>query len=285
MQARGDLGVCVCNQQPPCLSLVFMLNEELIRYNISIQSHINSILIHFDYFRGMKISTVFTASCLLFLVFSNTSYSQIKAAKADSMMLQESVMVTVEENFGPGANNIAGALAMIERKYQPFDNQGRTFAILDAYGYKMSDGRMHISMHISSEKAGGAQLLLTSSGKVLWNCKIYPKKDGTKTAGNKSLNIYIERENEKDKFYTVDGSGNPASIFNCKWNETKASLNDYWKDNTIKEFIFIYSACGCPVHVKFLRKGNKTLFQSGDNVIFPDDSGVLTVIHHLMGWQ
>lgn len=199
-------------------------------------------------------------------------------------MLQESMMVTIEEYFGPTALTIADALFMIERKYAPFDNQGRTFAILDAYGNKLPDGRMHISMHISSEKVGGAQLILSSTGKVLWNCKIYPKKDGTKVAAQKQLNIYIERENEKDKYYTVDGSGNPATIFNCKLNETKVSVNDYWKDNTIKEFIFVYSACGCPVHVKFLRKGNKTVFQSGDNVIFPDDAPVLSVIHKLMAW-
>ncbi|MCX6275799.1 MAG: hypothetical protein NTV09_11400 [Bacteroidetes bacterium] len=231
----------------------------------------------------MKITLLGSFALILF-ISTNTSFAQSHPAKVDSMMLQESVMVTVEENFGPTALTIADALFLIERKYSPFDNQGRTFAILDAYGNKLPDGRMHISMHISSEKAGGAQLILSSTGKVLWNCKIYPKKDGTKVAAQKQLNIYIERENEKDKYYTVDGSGNPATIFNCKLNETKASVNDYWKDNTVKEFIFIYSACGCPVHVKFLRKGNKTVFQSGDNVIFPDDSAVLAVIRRLMAW-
>ena len=204
--------------------------------------------------------------------------------KIDSMMLQESVVVTIEENFGPGVNTIADALQHIERKYQAFDNQGRTFAILDAFGNNMPDGRMHISMHISAEKAGGAQLVLKTSGKTLWNCRIYPKADGTKTADQKQLMIYIERENEKDKYYTVDGSGNPASIFDCKLDETKQSLNDYWKNNTIKEFIFIYSACGCPVHVKFLRTGFKSIFQSGDHVIFPDDPEVLEVIRKLMAW-
>ncbi len=225
---------------------------------------------------------------LLLAFFVSFSFSAMKAqqpgAKPDSMMLQESVMVTIEENFGPAVKSIADALTHIERKYQPFDGQGRTFAILDAFGNKMPDGRMHISMHISSEKAGGAQLVLASTGKVLWNSKIYPKADGTKVAAQKQLNIYIERENEKDKFYTIDGSGNPANIFSCKLNETKASVNDYWKNNTVKEFIFIYSACGCPVHVKFLRKGNTSVYQSGDNVIFPDDSGVLSMIHKLMAW-
>lgn len=218
------------------------------------------------------------------LINAKAAEARYLDAKADSMMLQESVMVTIEENFGPSVRTIADALAMIERKYTPFDNQGRTFAILDAFGNKLPDGRMHISMHISSEKVGGGQLILSSTGRVLWNSKIYPKKDGTKVAAQKQLNIYIERENEKDKYYTVDGSGNPATIFNCKLNETKVPVNDYWKDNTVKEFIFIYSACGCPVHVKFLRSGNKSIFQSGDNVIFPDDSAVLAVIRRLMAW-
>jgi hypothetical protein len=232
----------------------------------------------------MKIMTVITSLLMLLLLPSSSCYSQIKAAKQDSMMLQESVMVTIEENFGSGVNTIADALKMVERRYQPFDHQGRTFAILDAYGNKMPDGRMHISMHISSEKAGDAQLIFQPTGKILWNTKIYPKKDGTKVAAEKQFMIYIGRENEKDKYYTVDGSGNPETIFNCKLDETKVPVNDYWKNNTVKEFIFIYSACGCPVHAKFLRNGNKSVFQSGDNVIFPDDPGVLAVIHKLMAW-
>lgn len=231
----------------------------------------------------MKILSILSMAGIL-TVFTSTVTSAQTKVKPDSMMLQESVMVTVEENFGSGIHTIGEALKLIERKYQPFDNQGRTFAILDAYGEKLPDGRMHISMHISSEKVGGAQMVLTTTGKVLWNAKIYPKKDGTKVAGEKQFMIYIERDNEKDKYYTVNGSGNPATIFDCLLDETKVPVSTYWKNNSVKEFIFIYSACGCPVHVKFLRNGNKSIFQSGDNVIFPDDPGVLTVIHKLMGW-
>jgi hypothetical protein len=231
----------------------------------------------------MKIISALASVLLIQLAFPLLSVGQNKMKK-DSMMLQESVMVTIEENFGPEVKTIADALQKIERKYEPFDKQGRTFAILDAYGNKLPDGRMHISMHISSEKAGGAQLVMKTTGKVIWNCTIYPKKDGTKIAAEKQLMIYIERENEKDKYYTVNGSGNPASIFDCTLDETKQPLNDYWKNNTVKEFIFIYSACGCPVHVKFLRMGFKSIFQSGDNVIFPDDPGVLSVLHKLMAW-
>jgi len=228
----------------------------------------------------MKISQV----VLHLILIASPLFLVAQSVKQDSMMLQESVMVTIEENFGPEVKTIAEALSKIERKYQPFDKQGRTFAILDAFGNKMSDGRMHISMHISSEKAGGAQLALKTTGKIIWDCRIYPKKDGTKIAGEKQFMIYIERENEKDKYYTVDGSGNPASIFDCKLDETKQPLNDYWKNNTVKEFIFVYSACGCPVHVKFLRMGFTSIYQGGDTVIFPDDPGVLAVIRRLMAF-
>ena len=231
----------------------------------------------------MKTITALAYVMLFLAAFPLVSAGQNKMKK-DSMILQESVMVTIEENFGSDVKKIADALQKIERKYEPFDKQGRTFAILDAYGNKMPDGRMHISMHISSEKAGVGQLVLKTTGKVIWDCRIYPKKDGSKVAAEKQLMIYIERDNEKDKFYTVNGSGNPASIFDCKLDETKQPVNDYWKNNTVKEFIFIYSACGCPVHVKFLRMGFKSIFQSGDNVIFPDDPGVLSVLHKLMAW-
>ena len=128
-------------------------------------------------------------------------------------------------------------------------------------------------------------MVLKSTGKVIWNCRIYPKKDGTKIAGEKQLMIYIERENEKDKYYTVDGSGNPATIFDCKLDETKRSLNDFWKNNTIKEFIFIYSACGCPVKVMAMRVGDKTTRTRSLPVIFPDDPAVVAVIKKIMRWE
>jgi hypothetical protein len=229
----------------------------------------------------MKFLPAALSFLFLLLSFPDNSFSQ-PTLKADSMMVQESLMVTIEEHFGPGVESIADALARIERKYMAYDKQGRTFAILDAFGNKMPDGRMHISMHISAEKAGYAELVISTTGKVIWSCSIHPRRDGTRTAGTKQLNIYIERENEKDKYYTVDGSGNPATIFNCRLDETKESVNDYWKNNTVKEFIFIYSACGCPVHAKFLRQGNRSVFQSGDAVIFPDDSEVLVMLRKLM---
>src|SRR5207253_7679589 len=61
---------------------------------------------------------------------------------------------------------------LVERRYQPDDGQGRTFAVLDAYGEPTPDGKVHMSMHVSSEKPGGAQLVFKKTGEVLWRAKI-----------------------------------------------------------------------------------------------------------------
>src|ERR1041384_4134939 len=81
------------------------------------------------------------------------------ATELVTMDVAKAVMVTVELDFGPKTPTIAEALNQVERRYQPDDGQGRTFAVLDAYGEKLPDGKLHMSMHVSSEKPGGAQLI------------------------------------------------------------------------------------------------------------------------------
>ena len=56
------------------------------------------------------------------------------------MDVAKAVMVTAELDFGPKIPTIAEALTQIERRYQPEDGQGRTFAVLDAYGEPTPDG-------------------------------------------------------------------------------------------------------------------------------------------------
>ena len=60
------------------------------------------------------------------------------------MEVAKAVMVTAELDFGPKVPSIAEALNQIERRYQPDDGQGRTFAVLDAYGEPTPDGKLHI---------------------------------------------------------------------------------------------------------------------------------------------
>ncbi|MGF2076130.1 hypothetical protein, partial [Enterococcus casseliflavus] len=71
-----------------------------------------------------------------------------------TMEVAQAIMVTVELDFGPKPPSIAEALKDIERRYEPADGRGRTFAILDAYGEPIADGKLHMSMHVSSEKPG-----------------------------------------------------------------------------------------------------------------------------------
>ncbi len=229
----------------------------------------------------MKLNQAIT---ILFIFIFNSTYPQQKNVPLDSMDIEESVMVTIEENFGPGVNTIEAALNLVERKYQPYDNVGRTFAILDAFGEKMPDGKIHLSMHISSEKAGFGQLILKTNKKKVWNCKILRKKtDGRKEAKPKALTIYVEQTGaDKGKYLTADGSTNPADIFVCKIKENGKVIGDYWKDGSVLEFIFIYSACGCPVHAKFMRHGNRSVIQNNNSVIFPDDPGIIPILRNLM---
>src|SRR5689334_15828771 len=69
-----------------------------------------------------------------------------------TMEVAQAVMVTVELDFGPKVPSIADALKEIERRSEPEDGRGRTFAILDGYGEPTADGKkLHLSMHVSSE--------------------------------------------------------------------------------------------------------------------------------------
>src|SRR5262245_20851054 len=90
------------------------------------------------------------------------------AGKVETMEVATAVMVTVELNFGAKVPSIAEALTEVERRYQPLDGVGRTFAILDAYGEPTSDGKLHMSMHVSSEKPGTGSLVVRCTALVLW---------------------------------------------------------------------------------------------------------------------
>src|SRR5437867_1910454 len=89
------------------------------------------------------------------------------------MEVNEAVMVTVELDFGPRVPSVAEALREIERKHQPDDGKGRVFAILDAYGEPTPDGKkLHLSMHVSSEKTGTGALVFRRTGEVLWESRV-----------------------------------------------------------------------------------------------------------------
>jgi hypothetical protein len=201
------------------------------------------------------------------------------ASEVVTMEVAKAVMVTVELDFGAKVPSIADALTQIERRYQPDDGQGRTFAVLDAYGEATPDGKLHMSMHVSSEKPGGGQLIFKKNGEVLWRGKINASSQPVQP---KNLTILLD--NGKGTTLTVDGSGNPGSIIDATVKPGDLPVRDIWPDGQERELTFIYSACGCPVKVFAKRVGDRTARVSDTPVIFPDDPAAVTLIARLMRW-
>jgi hypothetical protein len=191
-----------------------------------------------------------------------------------TMDVAKSVMVTVELDFGKKTPTIAEALTQVERRYQPDDGQGRTFAVLDAYGEPTPDGKLHMSMHLSSEKPGGGQLIFKKTGEVLWHAKINPTSMPIQP---KTLTIIVGE-------FTVDGSTKPGSIIEATVKPGDRPVRDIWPDGQERDMTFIYSACGCPVHVQTKRVGDRTVRVKDTPVVFPDDPEAVALITKFMRW-
>jgi len=197
-----------------------------------------------------------------------------------TMDVAKAVMVTVELDFGARVPTIAEAITQVERRYQPDDGQGRTFAVLDAYGEPTPDGKkLNMSMHVSSEKPGGGQLIFKRTGEVLWRGKINPTSQPIQP---KNLTVLLD--NGRGTTMTVDGSGNPNSIIDARVKPGDLPVRDVWPDGEQRELTFIYSACGCPVHVLAKRVGDRTVRVKDTPVIFPDDPAAVAKIAMLMRW-
>jgi hypothetical protein len=196
-----------------------------------------------------------------------------------TMETAQAVMVTVELDFGPKIPTIADALKDIERKYGPDDGIGRTFAILDAYGEPTQDGKLHISMHVSSEKPGIGSLTFRRTGEVLWQSKIVPSKS---PPASKALMILMD--NGGGRSLTIDGSTGPRSILEAGIKELGVPVQSIWLDGQERELTFVYSACGCPVKAMVRRVGDRTVRTSDSPVMFPDDPAAMVTISRLMGW-
>jgi len=186
-------------------------------------------------------------------------------------------------DFGPSVPTIAEALREVERRYQPDDGAGRTFAILDAYGEPTQAGKLHMSMHVSSEKPGIGALVFRRTGEVLWQSRIVSTNAASKNFTGKNLLILLD--NGQGKTFTVDGSANPASILDAKIKEMGVPVRVFWPDGAEREMTCIYSACGCPVKVMVKREGERTARTKDLPVMFPDDPAVVTLISKVMQWQ
>jgi hypothetical protein len=197
------------------------------------------------------------------------------------MEVNHAVMVTVELDFGRTNAGIAEALAQVERRYLPDDGRGRTFAILDAYGEPTPEGKLHMSMHVSTEKPGVGSLIFRRTGEVLWQSRIVPGTNNTTFTGK---NLMILLSDAPGHTVTVDGSKNPASILDATIKDQAVPISAFWPDGDEREATFVYSACGCPVKVMAKRVGDRTVRTKDMPVIFPDDPAVVTLINRLMGW-
>jgi hypothetical protein len=203
--------------------------------------------------------------------------------KLETLEVAQAVMVTVELNFGPEIPTIEEALRDIERRYAPDDGVGRTFAILDAYGDPTRDGKLHISMHVSSEKTGLGSLVFKRTGEVLWQGRIVQAaKPPSSAFAGKNLTIMVD--NGAGKSLLVDGSTNPSSILEARVKDAGVPVSALWPDGAEREVTFIYSACGCPVKVMCKRQGDTTVRTRPLPVIFPDDPAAVAVIKRLMRW-
>jgi hypothetical protein len=198
--------------------------------------------------------------------------------------INQAVMVTVDLDFGGALPTIAEAVPQIERRYEPADGAGRTFAILDAYGQATPENKLRVSMHVSAEKVGGGALVFRRTGEVLWYGHFTPMGPG-KTAPHAAKSLMILVDNGRGKLWTIDGSSNPLSVLEANVKELGQPLKEIWADGEEREFTFLYSTCGCPVKVMARREGDRTRRTKDLPVIFPDDPTVAEVIGSLMRWE
>lgn len=205
------------------------------------------------------------------------------AETGSTIEVAQAVMVTAELDFGPKIPTIAEALHFVERRSKSDDGSGRTFAILDAYGEPTADGKLHISMHVSSEKPGRGALVFRRTRQVLWDARITPATNSTPAPfTGKNLDIMIADEQGNDHF--VDGSGGPQSILDATIRDQAVPVREFWPDGAERQLTFFYSACGCPVKIMCRRQGERTVRTKDLPVIFPDDPDVVVIISRLLGW-
>lgn len=192
----------------------------------------------------------------------------------------QAIMVTVELDFGGKPPSIREALKEVERRHQPDDGTGRTFAILDAYGEPTPSGKLHMSMHVSMEKPGMGSLVFRRTGEVLWKSRIAASKAGPP----KEKQLTILMDDGTGKTLMLDGSKGATEILNVPFRDSPLMVRDLLPDGQEREFTYIYSVCGCPVKTKVRRAGESTSRSSELPEMFPDDPAAMTAIRQLMGW-
>jgi hypothetical protein len=202
----------------------------------------------------------------------------------DSIGVAQAVMVTVDLDFGAKRPSIAEALTQVERRYEPRDGMGRTFSIIEAFGEPTPEGKLRVSMHVSTEKPGSGALVFKRTGETLWRSQITPATNSAAAKPSTPQSLTILLDNLQGRTLMVDGSNNPATLLAANLRDVGASVGSVWLDGAEMEASFIYSVCGCPVKVRARRVGDKMVRTKELPLIFPDDPAVVRVIEKLMGW-
>lgn len=194
----------------------------------------------------------------------------------------QSVVVTHDLEVGPGVTTLAEVMRDIKRHNLADNGAGRTFAILEAFnGAIQPDGKMRVSLRVSSEKPGLGAITYRRAAEPLWKSRITPATHKPPFTGG-SLTIYFDVGD--GKVFTVDGSTGPSSILTATLKELGVQIGQVWPEGEIREMTFIYSACGCPIKVKCRRAGEGTVRTDATQVLFPDDPAAMQVISNLMRW-
>lgn len=202
-------------------------------------------------------------------------------APRETNTVAQSVMVTVELDFGATPPRLEEALQEIERRSEPADGTGRTFAVLDADGSVATNGSWRLQMHVSMEKPGAGALVFRRNGQVLWQSMILPAPTGPPPP--KRLTILMA--NGAGQSLMLDGSKGAARVLDVPLNNSSQRVRDAWPDGAEREFTFLYSVCGCPVKARVRRTGETTARTGERPVMFPDDPEAMQAIRALMGWN
>jgi len=200
-----------------------------------------------------------------------------------TMEAAQSVVVTHDLDYGAARPSLAEIMKDIDRRHQADDGFGRTFAILEAFnGEVQPDGKIRVSLRISTEKPGAGEIVFRRTGGSLWKIRVTPATQKPALTGG-ALTLFFD--DGAGKSFTVDGSTGPASIFAAILKESGQPVAEVWPEGAERELTFIYSACGCPVKVSCRRMGERTVrTKELSQVIFPDDPAAVQVIQRLMGW-
>jgi hypothetical protein len=199
------------------------------------------------------------------------------------MEANQSVVVVKDLGFGKQPPSLPDVVRDLERRWQPDDGRGRTFAILEVFTQPdIVTSNFNLCLRISTEKPGLGEIYDRRTSQPLWKSRIIPASHpSTFTPG--ALTVLFD--NGADKTFTVDGSTGPPTIFEATLKESGVPVGQVWPEGEVRDLSFIFSACGCPIHVKCRREGSRTTrAEPASQLIFPDDPAAVQVISQLMQW-